>query len=105
MTLSYGALDLEYISSLSRNIRITYQALIGAGSISHDEIPYLDRRQYHDPFLVVEPSIGGELEVSRILSIGLGIHYRFIGLLTSPLAMSSELSGPEGNLALKVGLF
>jgi hypothetical protein len=105
MTLSYGGLDLEYASSYNDAISVTYQALVGAGSISHDEIPYLDRRQYHDPFFVFEPGIGIELAVSRIFSLGLSVNYRFVGFLSSPLATNSELGGPEANLGLKVGIF
>jgi hypothetical protein len=103
MTLEYGGLDLEYSSRISDSYSLTLQALIGAGSIGHKEIPYLNRRQYHDPFFVFEPSLSIEIGVTRILRIGIGACYREVAWLKSDLASSADLSGPSGLLSLKFG--
>lgn len=103
MTLSYGGVDLEYVSTISDSYFLTLQALIGAGSISHEEIPYLDRRQYHDPFVVVEPGVGLEIGVTRIFRIGIGVSYKQVAWLKSSIASSADLSGPSAFLSLKVG--
>jgi hypothetical protein len=103
MTLSYGGVDLEYVSAINDSYFLTLQALIGAGSISHEEIPYLDRRQYHDPFFVFEPGVGIEIGVTKIFRIGIGASYRQVAWLKSNLASSADVSGPSAFLSLKVG--
>ena len=103
MTMDYGGLDLEYGSQISDSYSLTVQALIGAGSIGHKEIPYLNRRQYHDPFLVFEPSLSIEIGITKIFRIGIGAGYREVAWLKSDLASSADLSGPSGFLSLKFG--
>jgi hypothetical protein len=103
MTLSYGGVDLEYVSAINDSYFLTLQVLIGAGSISHEEIPYLDRRQYHDPFFVIEPGVSLEIGVTKIFRIGIGASYRQVAWLKSNLASSADVSGPSALLSLKVG--
>lgn len=105
LTMDYGGIDLEYITPVGEHIYLTIQTLIGGGSIGHKEIPYLDRRQYHDPFAVLEPSISAEVAVTSIFRIGIGASYRQVALLKSNLATENELSGPSGFLSLKVGFY
>ena len=103
LTFSYGGLDLEYSPSLGNSFSWTLQVLVGAGSIGHKEIPYLDRRQYHDPFFVLEPSLTVEMGLMKILRLGFGAGYRGVGGLKSALASGKELSGPSASLSLKIG--
>ncbi len=105
MTLNYGGVDLEYISPIGESYYLAIQALVGAGAIGHKEIPYLDRRQYHDPFFVLEPSVTVEIAVTKIFRIGIGASYREVAWLESNLATQADLSGPSGFLSLKVGFF
>jgi hypothetical protein len=102
ISLEYGGLDLEYISPIG-DCFLTLQTLVGAGSIGHKEIPYLNRRQYHDPFFVFEPSLNIEIGVTKIFRIGIGASYREVAWLNSRLASSADLSGPSGFLSLKLG--
>jgi hypothetical protein len=71
LTTDYGGVDLEYFVSVGDRYYLTVQTLIGGGSIGHKEIPYLDRRQYHDPFLVLEPSAGLEAAVREFSELEL----------------------------------
>lgn len=105
LTLSYGGLTLGYVLPLGGSYDAIFQALVGAGSISHKEVPYVDRRQYHDPFFVVEPGVTVEASVTRIFRIGIGASYRQVAWLNSGIASQSELSNFSGNLSLKVGFF
>jgi hypothetical protein len=103
MTLEYGGLDLEYILPIDGFYFMTLQMLVGAGSISHREIPYLNRKQYHDPFFVFEPGFNIEIGVTKNFRIGIGISCREVAWLKSDLASSADLSGPSGFLSLKFG--
>lgn len=105
LTMDYGGIDLEYITPIGGHYYLTFQTLIGGGAIGHQEVPYLDRRQYHDPFIVVEPGVSVEIAATSIFRIGIGASYRQIALLKSNLATQNELSGPSGFLSLKVGFF
>lgn len=105
LTADYGGVDLEYSVPLGTRYSLTVQTLIGGGSIGHKETPYLDRRQYHDPFVVLEPGASVEIAVTRIFRIGAGASYRHVAFLKSDLATRQELSGPAGFLSLKVGFF
>jgi hypothetical protein len=103
MTLSYGGIDLEYTFALSESLYLTFQELIGAGSISHRESPYHNPKQYHDPFAVFEPSVSLEVGVSKIFRIGIGASYREVEWLDSNIATRADLGGPSGFLFLKIG--
>lgn len=103
LTMSYGGIELEYIAPFGGFSYLTFHTLIGGGSISHKEIPYLDRRQYHDPFAVVEPSVSIEVAAANIFRIGMGASYRQVAWLKSSLATQEELSGPSAFLFFKVG--
>ena len=76
MTMSYGGVDLQYTFAINDTWFLTFQELIGAGSISHKESPYLNKKQYHDPFAVFEPSVSIEVGVTKIFRIGIGASYR-----------------------------
>jgi hypothetical protein len=105
MTMSYGGVDLEYISSIGDSYYLTIQALVGTGAIGHKETVYLNPRQYHDPFFVFEPSVSVEIMVTKIFRIGIGASYREVALLESNLASRADLCGASGFLSLKVGFF
>lgn len=104
-TMAYGGLEFEYSLFTSTSFRITFQELFGAGSISHEESPYLNHRQYHDPFLVFEPGLYAEIEVTKTFRIGAGVSHRAVLFLSSKLASNADLSSPTGFVSLKVGLF
>ncbi len=105
LTLSYGGVTFAYVLPLEGPFDAVLGALVGGGSISHNEVPYIDRRQYHDPFLVIEPRVSVEASLSKIFRIAVGASYRQVAWLRSSLATQSELSGVSGNLTLKVGFF
>ncbi|HEY6952938.1 MAG TPA: hypothetical protein VI758_11055 [Bacteroidota bacterium] len=105
LTMAYGGIDVEYNLLTTGSLRITFEELLGAGSISHEEIPYLNHRQYHDPFLVFEPGLSAEFKVTRILSVGAGVSHRVVFLLSSKLASNAELGSPSGFVSLNVGLY
>ncbi len=105
LTLSYGGATLDYVVPLGQSFYAVFHALVGGGSISHKEGPYIDRRQYHDPFVVVEPRVTVETAISKIFRIGVGVSYRQVAWLNSSLATQSDLSGVSGSLTLEVGFF
>jgi hypothetical protein len=103
MTMSYGGIDLEYTFAINNTWFLTFQELIGAGSISHKESPYLNKKQYHDPFAVFEPSLSIEVGVAKIFRIGIGASYRDVEWLESSLATKADLGGPSAFVSLKIG--
>ncbi len=105
LTFNYGGVTFGYVLPFAGSYDAVFQALVGGGSISHKETPYRDRRQYHDPFLVIEPRVMVETPISKVFRLGIGASYRRIALLTSSLATQSELSGISATVSLKVGFF
>lgn len=105
LTLSYGGVTLDYLVPIGESFYAVVQMLIGGGAIGHKETRYLDRRQYHDPFFIVEPGITIDMAISKIFRIGIGASYRGTAWLKSDLATQSELNSFSGNLSLKAGFF
>lgn len=114
----YGGLNLEYIHNSNDAIHFTVSTLIGAGgaaytrSYSYDSPWDWDDDNYEDDwvaessaFLVVEPGLAAELNITEWLRFNAGVSYRFVSYLDLPNSKNEDIGGFSGNIGFKFGRF
>lgn len=118
-----GGAFAEYIILPTEIINFSIESMIGYG-IAYNDVG--DYYQTHDPIdytgdgcLVIEPGVGVNLNLSKMVRLSLGINYRFVNGLSydpgAPYQSASEsnydlitdesLTGISGRFSLKIGLF
>jgi hypothetical protein len=103
MDFGYGGVILECILGSRKLIHLSFNTLIGGGSVSYHRNWY----EYTDPdfFFVMEPELDIELNVSRYLRIGVGGSYRWINGIQYSELSNRSMSGPAAVLTFKFGSF
>lgn len=106
----YGGFYFDYILHLAGPVDISFPTLLGAGGSflfeefedsSYPDVEILEIGRY----LVIEPKINFELNISRVFRLGIGGGYR-IALASNVKRLSNqELSGLLFNVNLKYGGF
>jgi hypothetical protein len=99
LQMGYGGFLIGYAVPTKGLVDFTADALIGAGGVSLDG---LDRS---DEFFAFEPSLGVELRLARVVRLGLGGGYRFVGGVDLPGVRDADLRGFTGTASIKVGWF
>jgi len=106
--MGYGGVTLGYVAQPMRLTHLTFQALIGGGGLTYDVEDIAGIRSEDAPadgFFVAEPSVHGELNVSRFLRIGVGGGYRFVSGAALDGLRDRDLRGGSASLAFKFGHF
>jgi hypothetical protein len=99
LQIGYGGFLIGYAVPTNGLVDFTVDALIGAGGAGLDD---LDRS---DEFFAFEPSLGLELRLARVVRLGLGAGYRFVGGVDLPGVRDADLRGFTGTASIKVGWF
>jgi len=105
MMVSYGGLDLEYLVPLDSSFRISAQALVGGGAVGYTEGRYTNPRPHYDPFVVFEPGVNVEADLTRVFRFVVSGSYRLVGRLSSRIATNSDIAGPTFGVSIKAGFF
>lgn len=102
--MGYGGLVFEYVNNSHRLWHWTVHTLIGMGGIeltSKEDWSF----KYDDSFLIIEPSICVELNVTTNFRASLGVGYRYIDGVNLSGITDEDLKGVVTSLNLKFGVF
>lgn len=104
----FGAL-VEYTVWSDKLVHLTFPIAIGAGKVEmdrRDRVSGISGNPYGEKhFFYVEPSALAEINLHRYVRLNAGINYRFAGSMTYRNFNQTALSGLNGVVALKFGLF
>lgn len=117
--MEYAGLILELVFPSDKLVHLSASTLIGWGSLNNAANrnwmtydPYYDDRHSYanynlgdDSFMVIEPELDFELNMTTFFRLGLGISYRYIsGVDLMPLT-NADLKGLATVFTFKVGKF
>ena len=110
----YGGIYLEPILFPSFPVHLSFPILLGAGGISyvsHNDVQWDSNYiEDYDAFLIVEPGIDIELNLTRFMRVGLGATYRYptsfdVGQTPVGNVDAESLRGMTYNVTFKFGKF
>lgn len=111
----YGGLVTGYIWNPLEVFHVSIPLFIGIGGMNVDEAgfifdpdnPFLDRTIENSMFVVLEPGIQMEVNITKWFRMGMGLSYRFTEGLDLPRNQitDEDISGLSGNLSFKFGGF
>jgi hypothetical protein len=116
LRIGYGGLYLGYIINPNKVVHITTGIIIGGGGAlytrayayqDHDN-EYRDRQKFtyeSSPFLIIEPSIGAELNITKFMRFEIGASYKLVSYVELPVTKNSDISGLSGYVTFKFGKF
>jgi len=102
LRMGYGGLLVGYRFAPAAMVHPTASMLIGAGGISTALQAAGDN---DDAFFVAEPALGVELNVASFLRLGVGASYRWVAGVELGGLRDEDLSGPTGELSVRLGRF
>ncbi|MEO8589674.1 MAG: hypothetical protein ABI432_09915 [Flavobacteriales bacterium] len=110
--MGYGGSLIEPILAHSRAVHVSLPLIIGAGGCGyqvHEALPgNFDPFTYSDDaqaFFVVEPGVGLELNLTKLVRFGMGAYYRYTTDITLPGTAADTLRGFNAGVTVKVGKF
>ncbi|MCO5250076.1 MAG: hypothetical protein M9949_01495 [Candidatus Kapabacteria bacterium] len=116
LRVGYGGLYLGYTINPHKVVHITTGLIIGGGgalytrAYAHHEDDYESRNKQKftyesSPFMVIEPSIGAELNITKFMRFEVGASYKIISYVELPVTKNSDISGLSGYITFKFGKF
>jgi len=113
LNMGYGGVMLGYILNSDDIVHFTGGFLVGGGGISFREGNWYDHefdynygsRYGNDVFLVVEPQVNVELNITKWFRVTGGASYRFISGVDFHGLTDKDLAGPSGVVMFKFGKF
>jgi hypothetical protein len=60
---------------------------------------------FQDALFLFEPSLSAEIRLARIVRLGLGVGYRYVGAIDTPGLNDADLRGITGMASLRLGWF
>ena len=116
--MEYAGLILEFVFPSDKLVHLSASTLIGWGNLNNTANrnwmydPHYDDSRYYanynlvdDSFMVIEPELDFELNMTTFFRLGLGISYRYIsGVGLMPLT-NADLKGLATVFTFKVGKF
>ncbi|HNR54630.1 MAG TPA: hypothetical protein PKJ19_05660 [Flavobacteriales bacterium] len=110
--MGYGGLLIEPIIAPKSPVHVSLPVIIGAGGCGyqtfhrrHDEFDPFTYSDDFQAFFVVEPGIELELNVIKLVRVGLGASYRYTTDLDLPETPKDALRGFNAGVTVKVGRF
>lgn len=112
--MGYGGLLIEPIIAPMSPVHVSFPILIGAGGCGYQTYPRIpvhserDGSPYSDDFqafFVVEPGVEVEINLIKLVRLGLGASYRYTTDLHLPETSKEALRGLNAGLTVKVGRF
>ncbi len=110
--MGYGGLLIELIIAPRSPVHVSLPVIIGAGGCGYQT--YMRRTDDFDPFeygddyqafFVVEPGIELEINLIKLVRLGLGASYRYTTDIDLPATAKDALHGFNAGLTVKVGCF
>ena len=102
---NYGGLILEYVHNPNKVIHLSFQTLIGGGSVNTHNENYLwgnnDYIYQNSSVFVFEPSVNLEINMHKYLKLSAGLSYRVVSGSNMNLINDSDLMGLSGDLMFK----
>lgn len=112
LRMGYGGLFIEPIIAHRSAVHVTLPLIIGAGGCGYQTYthlpPDLDPRTYvtdDQAFFVIEPGIELEVNLVRLVRLGVGASYRYTSDIDLPGTPKDALRGVNAGLSIKVGRF
>jgi hypothetical protein len=110
LRMGYAGFVGEYTFLEKKRIHASANLLLGAGAVVNGYIPsggHLEDLESEDEsgFLVVEPTVSIETDVTKWFRVGVGAGYRLIGSSEMTGITDRQLSGATANVTLKFGIF
>ena len=114
LTGGYGGIYLEPILFPRSPVHLAFPVLLGAGGvsfISHNDVEWDSNFvEDYDAFLIIEPGVDIELNLTRFMRVGLGATYRIptsFDVGQSPVGSvdAESLRGMTYNVTFKFGKF
>lgn len=111
--MMYGGFYFDYVTTFDSPVQLSFPTVIGGGGIlllektGPNPISGIEDEKMVEGgvYFVVEPAVNLEINLSRIIRIGLGGGYRFI--VNSDLERFSDrdLAAPSVNMNIKFGIY
>ena len=108
----YGGLLIEPIIAYKSPVHISLPIMIGAGGCGYETYtalpPDFDPLTYKDDvqaYFVVEPGVDLELNLVRMVRLGIGASYRYTTDIDLPGTPKDALRGFNASVSIKVGSF
>lgn len=111
--MMYGGFYFDYVTSFNAPVQISFPTIVGGGGIlllekmePNPVSGIVDEKMVEGGvYFVLEPAINLEINLTRVIRIGIGGGYRFI--INSDLERFSDkdLSAPTLNFNIKFGLY
>jgi hypothetical protein len=108
LIFGYGGFETEYTGNWESLLHYTAGMLIGAGNVEYaqDNDNWDDGDfNVHDSVFVLEPSVNGELNVTRWMRINTGVSYRFVSGVNTVGLNDDDFGGFAGVITFKFGKF
>jgi len=102
LELGYGGIIIEYINQPHRLVHLSFNSLIGGGSICSCDDPYY---WDEDAFFIWEPGINVILNITKNVRMGIGGSYRYVSGVQMNGLQNSDLKGVSVLLTFKFGRF
>ncbi|HKO14944.1 MAG TPA: hypothetical protein VJU87_01840 [Gemmatimonadaceae bacterium] len=106
--MGYGGVTFGYVPQSTKLVHLSFQTLIGGGGLTYDMQDIAGVRPEDAPadgFFVLEPSVEGELNVTRFFRIGVGAGYRFVSGASLEGLGDRDLRGASASLTFRLGRF
>ena len=103
LDVGYGGVDLEYIHRTHQLVHFAVQLSLGGGRATQG--PAGGGPSRHVSFLIAEPGLHLELNVTKGFRVGAGVSYRFVSGLELPAFSNADLRGAAATLTFKLGKF
>lgn len=104
--MGYGGVVVGYVIPTPSLVQFTAETLLAAGGVDLDEDADIDGDDEDwEAVFVFEPVLSAELKLARIVRLGFGVGYRFVGGVDTPGLEDRDLRGAVGTATLRVGWF
>lgn len=106
ISAGYGGVDIGYVNNSHKLVHFTARARIGGGGLTahrRNQDDYYDNNS--DEFLVLEPQLNAEFNITSFMRITGGISYLYTDGIDHAGYTDKHLSGLTGNIGIKFGGF
>lgn len=109
----YGGLLIEPVIAYRSPVHVSLPILIGAGGCGYQTYTgqpgeNFDPYTWHDDFdafFVIEPGVDLEVNVVKLVKLGLGVSYRYTSDISLPETAADAMRGLNASMSIKVGVF
>lgn len=107
--MGYGGLEIEYLFDAPSVLHGSAMVLVGMGGAGffrhHGGWGSQNDYRSGSMFFVVEPAVNAEINISTWMRVALGVGYRLVSGSNMDRFSNSDLSGANGVLTFKFGIY